>query len=476
MDNAIKFTKREIEKLNPPADGRLEYRDTDISGLRLRITSTGTKSFSVVKHKDGAYVRVTLGRFPEMTVDMARASAMKELGLFVSTGVNPNEIRRIANNAAITLGEVLQEYLKSRTDKLKPQTVKQYSSLINNYSGDWVDRKVAVITREMVDLRHRDITFGNVWFGQDRSSLKSGVGKGSEAQANLWGRVLRAALNFAHDHYRDSDDSTLLPEPPTKVLSSKRQWNHVPRKNELIRAHDLGRWLNAVNEVREQAIKLSQHNIVAVCDALDVALFTGLRRAEVFGLTWDRINFSGKYFWIDETKNGEPLELPITNTLMNIFKRRKDLQQGSIYVFPSMKKDRPINDPRDTIEKIVKATVPDPNPEYLEPIQFKCHDARRTFATIATLANVNTYLIKRLMNHKTGKSADVTQGYIHYVAEDLRTPSATIENAILRHAGRNVSVQPIENPLLSVIDSMLKDMDKSDKALFISGLLQRAQE
>ena len=120
--------------------------------------------------------------------------------------------------------------------------------------------------------------------------------------------------------------------------------------------------------------------------------------------------------------------------------------------------------------------MPDPNPEYLEPIQFKCHDARRTFATIATLANVNTYLIKRLMNHKTGKSADVTQGYIHYVAEDLRTPSATIENAILRHAGRNVSVQPIENPLLSVIDSMLKDMDKSNKALFINGLLQRIQE
>ena len=152
------------------------------------------------------------------------------------------------------------------------------------------------------------------------------------------------------------------------------------------------------------------------------------------------------------------------------------MQQGSIYVFPSMKKDRPINDPRDTIEKIVKATVPDPNPEYLEPIQFKCHDARRTFATIATLANVNTYLIKRLMNHKTVKSADVTQGYIHYIAEDLRTPSVAIENAILRHAGKGVSVQSIENPLLSVVDSMLNGMDASNKALFIKGLLQRAQE
>lgn len=418
-----------------------------------------------------------LGGFPEMTVDMARAKAMQALGIFVSTGVNPNDIRRANSNADVTLAEALLEYIKSRTGKIKPRTINQYNSMIKNYSGDWCNNKIANITREMVELRYRDITLGHVWFGGDRSALKSGVGEGSKSQANSWGRIIRAVFNFAHDHYRDIDDSTLLPEPPTKVLSSKRQWHHVPRKNDLIRPHDLGRWLNAVNMVRESAVKSAEHMIVAVCDALDVALFTGLRRAEVFDLTWERINFSGKYFWIDETKNGQPLELPITGTLMEIFKRRKAMNQGSNFVFPSNTIDKPINDPRNTIAKIIKATVPEPNPEHLEPIQFKCHDARRTFATIAELANVGTYTLKRLMNHKTVKSADVTQGYIHYrTAEELRPASAEIEKAILEYAARSLSTPQVDDQALSTIDLMLKDMNISDRHKFLEGVLQRIEQ
>jgi integrase len=45
-------------------------------------------------------------------------------------------------------------------------------------------------------------------------------------------------------------------------------------------------------------------------------LFTGLRKSEILGLTWDRVNLGARYFWIDTTKNGDPLELPITETLL----------------------------------------------------------------------------------------------------------------------------------------------------------------
>ncbi|CDL82338.1 hypothetical protein XSR1_20161 [Xenorhabdus szentirmaii DSM 16338] len=46
-----------------------------------------------------------------------------------------------------------------------------------------------------------------------------------------------------------------------------------------------------------------------------MAMFTGLRKSEIFNLTWDRVNMGGHYFWIETTKNGDPLELPITDTL-----------------------------------------------------------------------------------------------------------------------------------------------------------------
>lgn len=103
------------------------------------------------------------------------------------------------------------------------------------------------------------------------------------------------------------------------VLSTKRKWHGTTRKTTRIRNNELARWLAAVDEVRQQSTSIRDGLALAVCDALDVALFTGLRRFEVFGLAWTRINMFGRYFWIDKTKNGDPLELPITDTLYKIF-------------------------------------------------------------------------------------------------------------------------------------------------------------
>ncbi|MBX9264991.1 tyrosine-type recombinase/integrase, partial [Klebsiella pneumoniae] len=121
------------------------------------------------------------------------------------------------------------------------------------------------------------------------------------------------------------------------------------------RNNELARWLAAVDEVRQQSTSIRDDLAVAVCDALDVALFTGLRRSEVFGLEWARINMSGRYFWIDKTKNGDPLELPITDTLYKIFKRRMALRSDKDrYVFPATKGGI-ISDPRRVIELISEA-------------------------------------------------------------------------------------------------------------------------
>lgn len=170
---------------------------------------------------------------------------------------------------------------------------------------------------------------------------------------------------------------------------------------------------------------------MSVCDALDLALFTGLRRSEVFGLEWDRVKTSGRYFWIDKTKNGDPLELPITDTLYAIFERRKAVRSdNNPYVFPAAQGGI-ITDPRRVIEQISEATVQNGAES---PIAFSCHDARRTFGSIAELVGVGSYILKRLMNHKTMRSADVTQGYLHFSADELLEPAAKIEHAILEHA------------------------------------------
>ncbi|WP_417642198.1 tyrosine-type recombinase/integrase [Enterobacter kobei] len=454
----FKFTKAKIESLPPAEKGQVEYGDTVVSGLRVRVGTSGVKSFCISRKRSGKFIRATLGRFPDVTVDHARAKALELLGGVAITGQNPNVVKRVHKRAVVTLSDALNTYIDNRGHRLKPTTEKQYRAILQNFSGDWMNQPLASITRERVEHRHKAITDGTVWFGADKSMLRTGVGSGSNAQADLWARALRAVYRFAHDHYRADDGKTLLPDPPTLVLSTKRQWHGTVRKTERIRTHEFARWLGAVATVREVAERARDDVAAAVCDAVEMAIFTGLRKSEILGLSWDRVNLGGRYFWIDTTKNGDPLELPITDTLLQLFRRRLKMAAGEHgLVFPGAKGE--IKEYRHIIDRISAATVPVHNPDMVQPIPFKWHDGRRTFGTVAELVGVGNYILKRLLNHRTMRSADVTQGYLHFGADELLEPATRIERAILEHAGLVESKKAIDAQLLSALGN-LTDEDK----------------
>lgn len=456
----FKFTKVKLESLPPAERGQVEYGDTVVNGLRLRVGTSGVKSFCISRKRNGKFIRATLGRFPDLTVDNARAKALEMLGDVAITGQNPNAVKRVHEKAAVTLSDALNTYIQNRGHRLKPTTEKQYRSTLQNFSGDWMKQPLANISRERVEHRHKAVTDGTAWFGADKSTLRAGVGSGSNAQADLWARALRAVYRFAHDHYRDDEGKTLLPDPPTLVLSTKRQWHGTVRKTERIRTHEFARWLGAVASVRDLA-ELGRDDVAAaVSDAVEMAMFTGLRKSEIFELTWTRVNMGGRYFWIDTTKNGDPLELPITETLLNLFRRRLKMKAGDeLLVFPGAK--GVIKEYRHILDRISAATVPDPNPDMLQAIPFKWHDARRTFGTVAELVGVGSYIIKRLMNHRTLRSADVTQGYLHFGADELLEPATRIERAILEYAGMIESKKSLDAKLLLALDE-LSDSEKRE--------------
>ncbi|HBT3336667.1 tyrosine-type recombinase/integrase [Klebsiella pneumoniae subsp. pneumoniae] len=464
----LKFTKAAIAAIIPDPNKRLEFADSVLPGLRLRVTSSGAKSFCVARYRENKFIRVTLGKFPDLTVDQAREMAARTLGEVATTRQNPNERRREEKNKSITLVDALAEYIKSREQRIKQTTIDQYQGILNNFSGDWLKTPLAAIDRERVESRHKAITDGGVWFGD--KPRRSGVATGSKAQADLWARVLRAVYRYAHDHYRDSEGNRLLPDPPTMVLSTKRKWHGTTRKTSRIRNNELSRWLEAVDIVRQQSASARDDFAVAVCDALDVALFTGLRRAEVFGLEWSRVNMLGRYFWIDETKNGDPLELPITDTLYAIFDRRKAVRANDVaYVFPSTN-GGVVSDPRRVIDQIIQATT---HNGVETKISFTCHDARRTFGSVAELAGVGSYILKRLMNHRTFRSADVTQGYLHFSADELMAPAQKVERAILEHAGRVEKSSDLDDLLLSVVGKLT---DEEKRKVILSLLNQKKEK
>lgn len=453
--NTIRFTKATLLNLPLPEAGkRAEYADSVVNGLRLRITSSGSKSFCVSRKRDGKFYRITLGKFPDMTIEQARERAYAALSEVATTRRNPNERRREEKKKLLTLSDALDEYIKSRSgaEHIEESTVYKYRYAIKNYSGDWMNLQLASITREQVEARHQTITKHGIWFGGPSRRKE----KGSKSQADFWARVLRAVYQYAYDSYRDNLGVRLLPDPPTTVLSTKRLWNGNVRKTTRIRNVDLGRWLDAVDSVRKRAADLREDITRTICDAVDVALFTGLRRSEIFGLEWSRVNLPGRYFWIDKTKNGEPLELPITGTLHEIFERRQSLRcSDSPYVFPGARGGI-ISNVYPVISQISRETA---RTSDSKAISFSFHDARRTFGSIAELEGVGPYILKRLMNHKVKGSSDVTQGYLYYSSDELRGPANKVERAILEYAGRIGEKTKLDHEMHSAISGM-NDKDK----------------
>ncbi|MDR3105094.1 MAG: integrase family protein [Yokenella regensburgei] len=447
----FRFTKAALLGLPDAEEGkRIEYADSAVNGLRLRVTSSGNKSFCVSRRRDGKFFRVTLGKFPDMTIEQAREAAYNALNEVAQTRRNPNDRKREQKRKTVTLTDALDEYLKSRSDRVKEGTAKVYRDTLQNYSGDWMAMQLASITREQVENRHRTITERGIWFGGPSRKKE----QGSKAQADLWARVLRAVYRYAYDSYRSESGDRLLPDPPTSILSSKRLWNGTTRRTTRIRNTDLGRWLRSVEIVRAQAGEVRDDITVAICDAVDMALFTGLRRSEVLELVWERVNITGRYFWIDKTKNGDPLELPITDTLHAIFTRRESSKRGdSSCVFPNSRGGAITNVDR-SIALIVQETTQGGT---LPAIAFSMHDARRTFGSVAELVGVGSYILKRLMNHRTMRSADVTQGYLHFSADELQEPAAKIERAILEHAGLIEKAGGLDSQLLAVMGVMTEE-------------------
>ncbi|AZZ94730.1 DUF4102 domain-containing protein [Hahella sp. KA22] len=393
MERQFNFTKQAIEDL-PLPDTRIEYRDEKIPELRLRVTSTGVKSFSVFKRvSGGSPVRITLGKYPGLSPVRARTLALKHLA-DLSDGVNPNEQRRVEAMSAVTLGETFERYKRAR--KLKVSTLRGYEGVVSNHLKKLVDKPLKDIDRRVIVDIHAGIA--------------------SKAQADLTMRVLRAIFNFAKYEYCRQDGSSIFPENPVEILSHRKQWNNVRRRQTHLRPGELSVFYNALQEVRQQETPTGQ----SICDAMLFALLTGLRRGEIFSLKWNDVNLRAAIFTVYDTKNGLPLELPITKHIDELFRKQKG-RIPSEFVFSAENEYGQVREPKKVVAKVKK----------LSDTHCDFHDLRRTFATTAEHLDVGSYKLKRLMNHSTGRD-DVTAGYIILTAETLRQSAEKIQNYFVK--------------------------------------------
>lgn len=403
MKKGIKITKSFVDQAAwPVGKDQVFYRDRELKGFALRVTSNGTKSFVVEKNIGNKVRRITLGKHGALTPEQARKEAQKIIGQ-IATGIDPIALKQTAKLNAITVNEVFEDYIKARRN-LKENTLYSYKRVLAVGFEEWRHKPLISITKDKIAKHHEKL-------GKERG----------EAYANLSMRLLRALFNFAAGQYEDMQGKSLIVENPVTRLSQTRSWYRVESRKTCIKAHELAVWYEGVQQLQNETLR----------DYLLLLLFTGLRRQEAAKLAWHQVDLKAKTLTVTDTKNHEPHTLPLSDYLYDLLLLR---QQNKVngYVFPGTGPNGYIVEPRKQMAHVTKVSG----------IHFSIHDLRRTFITTAEALDISAYALKRLMNHKM--SGDITAGYIVADAERLRKPMQQITDYLLKCMGVSKSAEIYE--------------------------------
>ena len=378
----IHITKTAIEKIPSPTAGQILYRDTVLRGFGLRIGAT-SRVYFVEGQVNRTTRRVSLGRADVFPPDVARKKALAVLAE-MGEGIDPNKARQEELAQKLTVAAAFDAFFLAKPN-LATCTVEGYRRTLRRYLPDWKNLPIREISRQMVLLRHRKISekFGPI-------------------TANNSFRHFRSVFNFTAASYDE------FPQNPATILTQARAWHREVRRRRVITIQDLPVWWATIMVENEDARD--------ICVA---GIFTGMRKSEILRLEWEHVDLIAKTLHLPKTKNGDALDLPLSEVMFAMLAGRREKVGQSPWVFPSERTGNHIVEVKSFISRIVEASE----------VEFSLHDLRRTFATVAESLDVPAYSLKRLLNHRA--DTDVTGGYIILNAERLRGPMNRIAARIL---------------------------------------------
>ncbi|MDE0694436.1 MAG: tyrosine-type recombinase/integrase, partial [Boseongicola sp.] len=333
-----------------------------------------------------------IGRHGRVGPDEARRKARDMLGQ-VARGEDPAGERAEARGVP-TLAEAFETYIKANPNR-GDRTVRLYRQILRGKLGDWMRRPLDAITRQDVEDRFNRITARHGW------------ATGNQAMSMLRSVYRRPCVD--HEGLRN---------PVDLWLAAGGRFNAKRRRQISGPAEVLPRWRAGI-----EAIAVNP----ALRDIFLIGLYTGMRRGEVVSLRWERIDLERRVLRVEETKSGNPLELPVTRQLAAIFDRLRSDCGGQAapsegWLFPSPKKAKSghVADIARFYEDIgdVAGT------------RFWFHGLRNAFITVAERElMLPRSLTKRLVNH--ARPSDVTEGYAaDWTVDQLREPAQRVADRI----------------------------------------------
>lgn len=372
----VTLTEALLQRLSA-TDGRI-LRDKILCGFCLKANKR-SRTFLVATSVQGQQLRMTLGRWPLVSVDDARMLAIQVLRDCRSGQRPTRQIQAVFP----TLRVAIQSYCEAK--RLKQTTRFRYESILRTHFGDWMDRPVSALGEgAFTDNCHH--------FGKSSGGALVEVGRG------VIGSLIKY-LNAVHGlslvtPFGKLAAAGLLPE------------RSKPRVRRLQEA-ELPVWRVAVDKLPDKQR-----------DFLLLVLFTGLRRSECAGLKCNTVNLIDGIITIPETKNGKVHTLPITDYMREILVRRCDGLGKDDSLFSGVSIDHLWN-------MAMRAGAP----------RFMLHDLRKILATAGERLRVGDATLRRILNHTAPKSDVLHKHYVSLNVSDVAEPLRLIQVSLIQMMG-----------------------------------------
>lgn len=395
------LTSRFVESVT--VETRTDFWDDVVKGLVLRVSPTGVKSWTVVytRESDGEKRRVTLGKFPALTLEKARRKALDAVAA-VSDGHDPAGDKR-ARREAMTVNDLGDLYIE-RYAKRNKRSWKEDERTLR------VDVRPTIGGMKAMAVKRRDIL--------DIIDRKAEEGKLTQSRHVL--AIVRKMFAWAVDE----DYLEVSPAVGVKPRAKAAQRDRV------LSSDDVRTILKAL-----PAAALSP----AMRDIIILLFLTGQRSGEVCGMRSSEIDLERAEWTIPggRTKNALTHVVPLSPAALEIVERRLANAGDEREAFLFSRTGDAIESNAVAHAVRLKLQVVD---ERWTP-----HDIRRTVATMMAEIGILPHLIESVLNHISGFRAGVAGIYNRnrYEPEKRRALdqwAARLEEIV---AGKAAKVVPI---------------------------------
>lgn len=384
----ITFTKTKIAELPPAAKGKRDiYYDDRSPLLAIRVSDTGNKTFLVYTWADGAPIKRSIGKFPQIDVDTARKAAA-EIGVSLNAGSDPLELRK-QKRAELTLGELFESYYELYA-KDRCATATELKKQFGRRFADWSPRRLSTIKKLDVQARINSLAAG-----------------GHFHRANRAHDDLRALFSWAIKQGLFDKANPCVGIARFKTKSRQR----------FITPSEFEAFMSALR--KETNTKLR--------DFFYLSLYTGARQSNVLAMRWDEIDLDLCIWNIPKTKNGEAHTVPLTTLAREVLESRHAERDKSPWVFPGSGERGHLVEPKIAWRRVLRnAGIRD----------LRMHDLRRTLGSYMAMSNQSLQIIGKALGHR---SATSTLVYARLANDPVRNAMQVAQQQMLAAAGLSTS-------------------------------------